>query len=111
MTLPPVIEEKYDQLLKACNTYRVSKLYAFGSVVTDDFNHENSDLDFIAEMESMPPADRGENLINLWDELETIYNKKVDLLTDQPIKNPYLLKSIEESKQLIYDRASEKVPI
>lgn len=33
----------------------------------------------------------------------------IDLLTDSSIHNPYLRKSIDESKILIYDRRSQKV--
>ncbi|GAH68047.1 unnamed protein product, partial [marine sediment metagenome] len=29
----------------------------------------------------------------------------------QPIKNPFLRKNIEQTKQLIYDRRSEKVSV
>jgi predicted nucleotidyltransferase len=84
-------------------------LVAFGSVVSNQFDPEKSDLDFLVEMEEMPPLERGENLIGLWEALEALFARKVDLITNQPIKNPYLRDSIERSKLLIYDRESEKV--
>ena len=57
----------------------------------------------------MLPLDRGETLINLWDALEKLFARKVDLLTDQPIKNPYLRANVARTKQLICDRESGKV--
>ncbi|MFB0946617.1 MAG: hypothetical protein QMB24_10795 [Spirosomataceae bacterium] len=57
----------------------------------------------------MPPLQRGENLISLWEELENLFERKVDLLTDQPIRNTYLKSSIDSTKQLIYDGIGEEV--
>jgi len=45
----------------------------------------------------------------LWDNLELFFNRKVDLLTDNSIHNPYLRKSIDSTKKLIYDGQGEKV--
>lgn len=57
----------------------------------------------------MLPLQRGENLISLWEELENLLETKVDLLTDQPIRNTYLKSSIDNTKQLIYDGTGEEV--
>ena len=37
--------------------------------------------------------------------LEQLFERKVDLLTNKKIRNPYLMKEIENSKLLLYDRA------
>ena len=96
-------------MFELCHQCGVKCLFAFGSVVSNQFDPEKSDLDFLVEMEEMPPLERGENLIGLWEALEALFARKVDLITNQPIKNPYLRDSIERSKLLIYDRESEKV--
>lgn len=111
MRVNPIIEKKFDQLVSLCKKYRVNRLYAFGSVVTGGFDRESSDIDLIVELESMPPLEKGEKLLSLWNELEELYGKEVDLLTDKPIRNPYLRKSIERTKQLIYEREGEKISI
>ena len=51
----------------------------------------------------------GEKLISLWDTFERFFNRKVDLLTDSSIHNPFLRKSIDATKILIYDGAGQKV--
>ena len=109
MDLPKIIEQKIDSLIQLCQQYGVRKLYAFGSVTTNKFDPDKSDLDLMVELEKMPPLIRGENLIFLWEALEDLFSKKVDLITDQPIKNPYLRANINRTKRLIYDRESEKV--
>ena len=111
MKLHSIIENKIDHITVLCRKYKVEKLYAFGSVISNRFNPETSDIDLIAELETLPPIEKGENLMNLWTELEELFLRKIDLLSDQPIKNPFLKKNIEQTKQLIYDRRSEKVSV
>jgi predicted nucleotidyltransferase len=106
-----IISENLDNIVKICEKSNVSRLYVFGSVVTERFSDENSDLDLLVELEPMPGIDRGEKLIQFWDELENLFHRKVDLLTDQPIKNQYFKTQVEKTKQLIYDRAEQKIPI
>jgi predicted nucleotidyltransferase len=42
-----IIEPHKRELSALCERYRVSKLYVFGSIVTDTFNVESSDIDFL----------------------------------------------------------------
>jgi len=109
MKLPQIIELNLDKLIEICNHYKVNKIYAFGSVIDNRFDNEKSDLDFVVEMKEMPPLVRGEKLIALWEALEDLFMRKVDLISDLPIKNPYLSANVNRTKRLIYDRAGEKV--
>lgn len=88
-----------------CKSHKVKYLYAFGSSVTNRFNFEESDIDLLVEIDDNDPLERGEKLISLWDLLESFFQRKVDLLTDSSIRNPFLRKSIDSTKILIYDRA------
>jgi predicted nucleotidyltransferase len=106
-----VIEKYFDRLYELCQQYRVEKLYVFGSALTDRFDIHTSDIDLIVELQDMPPIEKGETLLILWEKLETLFQRKVDLLTDQPVSNPVLKKQVERSKKLIYDRRSQKVPL
>jgi uncharacterized protein len=84
-------------------------LYAFGSSVTGRFAENASDIDLLVEIDSKDPIDRGEKLLELWDQFETFFRRKVDLLTESSIQNPFLRKSIDSTKVLIYDGSGEKV--
>ncbi|HCY42434.1 MAG TPA: DNA polymerase subunit beta [Prolixibacteraceae bacterium] len=92
-----------------CQNHQVKYLYAFGSSVTDRFDCEKSDIDLLVEIDDNDPIERGEKLLSLWDLLESFFRRKVDLLTDSSIQNPFLRKSIDSNKILIYDRSGEKV--
>jgi len=36
------------------------------------------------------------------EQLENIFNRKIDLITDKSLSNPFFIKSIEKTKQLLY---------
>ena len=92
-----------------CQTHKVRYLYAFGSSTTDKFNDETNDIDLLVEIDDADPIERGEKLLSLWDTFETFFRRKVDLLTDSSIRNPYLRKNIDSTKILIYDGQGSKV--
>jgi hypothetical protein len=74
-----------------------------GSSTNDRFNFTTSDIDLLLEIEASDPVERGEKLVSLWDNLESFLKRKVDLLTESSLRNPYLKTSIENTKVLIYD--------
>lgn len=94
-----------------CEKHKVKALYAFGSSVRDDFDPETSDIDLIAEIDGEDPIERGENIMSLWDAFEAFFHRKVDLITNISIRNPFLKKSIEATKILIYDGTRKKILI
>lgn len=106
----PLIEIHQDKLNELCEQYGVDKLYVFGSVLTNRFNDDTSDIDLIVELQPMSPIDKGETLLNLSAAMEELFQRKVDLLSDQPTQNPILKQKINSSKMLIYDRRSQKIP-
>lgn len=111
MILKDEILNKLNDFLKSCKSHNVKYLYAFGSSITDKFDIEKSDIDLVVEIDEIDPIQRGEKLISLWDYFELFFNRKVDLLTDSAIKNPYLRKSIDSTKILIYDGKQQKILI
>ena len=111
MIIKDLINKKLPDFINLCQSHKVKYIYAFGSSVTDKFDYKKSDIDLIVEINDTDPIDKGEKLISLWDKLENFFQRKVDLLTDKPIKNPYLRNSIESTKILIYDGKSQKILI
>ena len=106
------IKEYRKRLADLCdNNLVVNKLYFFGSALSPKFDENTSDIDVLVEVVDLPPEERGENLIALWDSLETLFNRKVDLLTENSLCNPYFKKEVEQTKKLIYDRQSHKILI
>ena len=109
MNLQTLIKEKYSEFVDLCRSHNVDKVYAFGSSITDHFDPIKSDIDIVVKINISDPADRGEALLSLWDKMEDLFQRKVDLLTEDSIKNPYLKSNINRTKKLIYDGEGEKV--
>jgi predicted nucleotidyltransferase len=79
----------------------VHALYAFGSSVKGPFT-ESSDVDVLVDV-AASDEEAGRMLINVWNGLEALFKRPVDLLTDTSLRNPFLRAEIERTKQLIYD--------
>ena len=100
-----LIEDRQEELKRLCAEYRVSRLELFGSAAEDRFDAGASDLDFLAEFESMSPAEHTDAYFGLQESLEKILGHSVDLIELAPIRNPYFLKSIDRSRVVLYDAA------
>lgn len=86
---------------KLCYEHNVKKLFLFGSALNEKFNN-NSDIDFVVDFMEMPHELYADNYYDLKFSLESLFHRKVDLLEEQAIKNPYFKKSIVSTRQLIY---------
>lgn len=111
MNLFSLIKERKSDFTNLCKKHKVGTLYAFGSSITEHFDPVKSDIDVVVELDIKDPIEYGETLLSFWDQLEKFFNREVDLLTEDSIQNPYLKKSIEATKKLIYDRQGEKISI
>lgn len=100
--LHPVLQSKLPALVNLFKVYKVKSAYAFGSVVSSNFN-DKSDVDLLIDFEEQVNAlEKGKIWWDLHDELRNVLNREVDLLINGPLKNPYLAADIDEKKQLIY---------
>lgn len=109
MFIEEEISGKATDFQSVCKSHKVKYLYAFGSAVTTRFDKNHSDIDLLVDIDLQDPVERGEALISLWDTFERLFNRKVDLLTESSIHNPYLRRSIDLTKILIYDGAKQKI--
>ena len=98
-----VLISKYqNQIQTLCRKHSVSELFVFGSVLGDSFNEE-SDIDFVVDFSDVSLEDYADNYFDLKFSLERIFERDVDLLERKAIRNPYLLESIDSTKQLVYE--------
>lgn len=109
MVVKNEISTRFSDFKSLCENHKVKYLYAFGSSTNDNFDIGKSDIDLLVEIDSTDPMDKGEMLLSLWDNFEKFFNRKVDLLTDTSIKNPYLRKSVDSTKVLLYDGKGSQV--
>jgi predicted nucleotidyltransferase len=96
-----LIQRNIAQIVALCEKHKVASLYVFGSVLTDRFNDE-SDIDFVVVFDKANVEDYFDNYFDFKYALEDLFNRSVDLVEDQTIKNTYLRQNVDASKQLIY---------
>lgn len=87
---------------------KVDKLYAFGSSVYGPFT-ATSDVDVYLDVNEPDDLRRGTVLMDLWDGLERFFGRRVDLLTDNSLRNPVLRNEVLRTMKLIYDGARREV--
>ena len=59
-----LLELKIDDIVRLCRLHKVSKLFAFGSVLKESFNDE-SDIDLIVDFDQVPIEDYADK-ISIW---------------------------------------------
>ena len=84
-----------------CANHMVKSLYAFGSVLTPQFS-KHSDIDLIVDFDEIDVNNYADNYFDFKFSLQEIFNRPVDLLEAQAIKNPYFKQVVNQTKQLVY---------
>ena len=82
-------QPQLDVIADACRRHHVARMDVFGSVLRSDYRPGESDIDLLVEF---LPLDSG----NLYKA------SQIDLVMADAVRNPYVKKSIEASKQKIY---------
>ena len=95
------IDYNIENLNKLCINYNVEKMYLFGSVLNSNFN-EDSDVDLLVKFKEIELTEYFDNYINFKEKLVELFGREVDLLEEQTLRNPILIKSINSSKELVY---------
>ena len=96
-----LIDQNIDKIIALCKKHKVARLFVFGSILTDNFK-KSSDIDLLVDFSGVDLYDYADNYFDLKTSLEKVLKRQVDLLEDKAVKNPYLRKSIDSSKRLIY---------
>ena len=96
-----IIDRNIEKIKALCSKHKVSRLFVFGSVLTDSYN-QASDIDFVVDFSDVDIYNYADNYFDLKTSLENLLNRQIDLLEEKAINNPYLRKSIDSSKKLIY---------
>ena len=85
-----------------CRAFGVSRLEIFGSAADGRFDPRHSDYDFIARFAAREGQSLGRRFIAFSEALELLLGRRVDLMTDHSIANPYLRRSIDATRRPVY---------
>lgn len=80
------------------------RLDIFGSAVRSDFDPKTSACDFLLDLGDLPPARYAEAFFLLKDNLETLFGRSIDLITEASLENPTFRARVNAERHTIYAR-------
>ncbi len=98
----PSIQLQLAPIGQVCSKYGIARLEVFGSAARGaDFVEKSSDADFLVEF--LPNTQPGLNeFFGAKAELEQILGRAVDLVQTKAVRNPYVLASVNQNRELVY---------
>ena len=97
-----LVQQQNANLQQLCRKHHVRKLEVFGSAADDTFQPDTSDLDFLVEYLPLSNGDYVDAYFGLLSDLEDLFQRRIDLVVDRAIRNPYFRKGVDQSRQVIY---------
>jgi uncharacterized protein len=82
--------------------WRNPQSFMHGSVMTDHFDPARSDLDFLVEFHDPDKPGIFDRYMALAEGLEFIFQRPVDLITTQAMKNPVFHQTVNSTSQALY---------
>ena len=96
------IRQAKSELAEICRRHNVRRLDLFGSAVGPNFDPRTSDLDFLVEFGPFTKGGYSEHYFALIEDLQSLFGRPVDLLVSRAVRNPYLLESINRTRESLY---------
>ena len=96
------LETKHQAIAQLCARFGVMRLDVFGSALRDDFRPGKSDVDLLVEFAPMEAHALADAYFGLLDELRALLGGDVDLVMVDAVKNRYIAREIERTKQRVY---------
>ena len=86
-----------------CRHYGVVRLDLFGSAASGAFDFSRSDLDFVAEFaHPAPTAEYADRLLDFAEALETLFKRRVDVVSATAMRGSRLATEIAATRQPVY---------
>lgn len=95
------IETLKKDIPEMCEKYQIAYVDVFGSTARSE-QEADSDIDLIIEFSEPRRKNISHRFFGFLHELEDKYNQKVDILTEQSLRNPYLKEAINKDRIRIY---------
>jgi predicted nucleotidyltransferase len=90
----------HDRIAEFCRRWKVTKFALFGSVLRDDFRSD-SDVDVLVTFTSDAPWSLLD-LVTMRDQLGQIFGRKVDLIEEAGLRNPFRRHAILTHREVIF---------
>ncbi len=104
-----LIKNNIETIQDVCKKHQVISLYLFGSAVDESKFTQQSDIDFLYEIETenfnnINNYDYIDNLNDLENSLNSLLSRKIDLVPYKYIHNRIFKQNVDKSSVLIYEK-------
>ncbi len=100
----PLIAKYSKEIAEVCAQFDVRKLEIFGSAARgNDFDVNASDADFLVEFRRTGKHGALQQYFGLRDALASVIGRPVDLVESKAVRNPYVLRQIDQERELIFN--------
>lgn len=101
-----LVENNIEKLKEICKKNHVAELYIFGSALSNGFS-DQSDLDFAYVLkDELTPIEYGDAFFGLMEDLENLFDRKIDLVSYRVVKNPIFKQELDRTKKSLYSDAA-----
>ena len=97
-----ILHDKREAIVELCTRYGVARLDVFGSALRDDFRPGESDVDLLVEFGPMDGYVKAVAYFDLLEALQQLLGVEIDLVMIGAVKNRYIARDIERTRQLLY---------
>ena len=97
-----LIVDNKDALATICRQFGIKKLDIFGSAANGSFDLDTNDIDFIVDLGGY---ERGvsQRFFRFADALDALFSRRVDLITEEQIRNPYFKRAVEKQRVNVFN--------
>ncbi|REG90938.1 nucleotidyltransferase family protein [Algoriphagus antarcticus] len=98
-----LIKKNLNQIAILCIEHKVESFALFSSAANGEFDN-SSDPDFLVSFSnSMELLDYADNYFKLLENLEKLFERPVDFVSEKSLKNPVHIQEINKSKIFLYE--------
>ena len=94
-----------EDLAALCQRFHVRQLDLFGSAADGRFDPARSDLDFLVTFDDAGVERYSDAYFGLLEGLTELFGRKIDLVNESSVENPYLRHQIKMQRRKVYPAA------
>jgi len=97
------LQDRQPEVVALCLRYGVRRLEVFGSAASSSsFDPNTSDLDLLVEFQQPHKLGSADQYFGLLNDLHQIFGREIGLVSVRSLRNPYFIRSISRSRQVLY---------
>jgi len=104
-----IINTQRIELESLCRKHRVRRLEVFGSAADGTFDPTRSDIDFLVDFFPFKPGTAFDTYFDMLEGLESLFERKIDLVDVTCLRNPYFIRGVNESRTTVYEAPTEQI--